>query len=267
MAVRCFFLELPPEIRLGIYEHLFNIRPSSSEASQCSGPSSSVKVYARQSFDFDTYPAGPCLLDLDEPITKPLSGFEKSPATPNQCNDFTAILRTCKLIEEEATNVLYESTCFYVKVGLRPHVSFDQVSDARHGADGLHCLRRLKCLRLLKHVKVRIVEHKLGEHKLGEPPDRLPDILIALFKVLNPERASTNVVFKLDLVLAAAIARCPSTDWCYFIQSISRVAFGCTPVISVDRDGEVIARCCAADRHQQLADAMNGELDYVVCPN
>ena len=94
MAVGCSLVELPVEVRINIYQHLFNLQ-------RWYKPLKKNNIYS----------LGSChlLYRHDTVVFKRL--WRKK-----ALKGFASILRTCRLIREEAVDELYACTIFYLRV-------------------------------------------------------------------------------------------------------------------------------------------------------
>lgn len=161
MASECPLLMIPSEIRLLIYQFLFNL---------------DLWEIPRLRGAYD-HAAGCCAVNLhNERI------YTRRKWGKYSFKNFSAILRTCHLINKEATDVLYEQTMFHIRISdeqynrrMRPYAPLNECA-------------------FLPRIQQVCINPDVRQH---EALLALPGILKDLFRLLTCAPAKTTVQFVL----------------------------------------------------------------------
>ena len=148
MALSCGFLRLPTELRLRIYELLFDPR-----------------CWHSNQVDLTEY--------FNEPLFAPCrllvyNGFVTTTPTvtdggsQSDFKNFAAVLQTCRTVNEEGVDILYEHTRFTLRVLRSPNLGSDDEDlpynqiITRGQVRVLGALYRCRFLRRMRHVEVHV---------------------------------------------------------------------------------------------------------------
>ena len=115
-------LRLPPELRLSIYAHVFSVSKSDQQKALGETGGSQHRVWEDTGcpvcgplYENEGHSFPPCrLIQVSRPKGFAISGSCVRVTRDIARIDHTAILRTCRLVYEEALDVLYENTPFTI---------------------------------------------------------------------------------------------------------------------------------------------------------
>ena len=206
MSSRCPLLCLPAELRLLIYK---NIGDLESE-----------------------YPRGSCTLVL-RTCNDTLYSQQADPSAP--WKSFSRLLRTCRVINQEATDFLYEQVLFEICIDTRPGAPGNNYEGwcwvARHRA--LRTLQECAFLQRIKHVRVDPSLHYYDgifsiPRALSELIDQLHDIntkpIVSLELSHDSELRSSEDLSSLDLGL---YRRLDKAKWETFLKEMAGLKTRC----------------------------------------
>lgn len=249
MAQSFPLFDLPAELRIRIYEHVFDLRNDDAR-----------HRYHEERYgacDLEKYPAGICKLDLSARGTIKSCSLGEARLQTSPLRRFTAILRTSKQVLIEANDVLFAKTCFRIVCG------------ASHNTGSrLLCASRSTCfnfrhtsiydrsmIQLLGHAQN--AELSMQFEREGQILDLLPAVDV-LLSILNLNRKQKSRSFR--ITLAEWLPFCLDTidpwTWHDIIDALRGMPFACTPVIEarpIPAEGDLKYK-----RLKEITDATGG---------
>ena len=138
---------------------------------------------------------------------------------------FAAVLRTCKLVHDEAAGVLYQQTLFRITLGaggvesvgrdgkLQIRQAYkSRAAEEGHGTDGLP-LHNLSLFNRMQNVQLDL---NFGA-QVNPIWDALP-VIRAIVATLGPQRKQVTASLRFGLMTAITCARLPEEPWKRFVQ-------------------------------------------------
>jgi len=224
MGPICYLLKLPAELRLRIYEQVFDLRNDQSR----------LDYHADRygTFDLSKYPAGLCKLELSaRGIIKSCSlGDARLRASP--LRNFTAVLQTSHLINREATEVLYAQTFFRISCGATPIrggrllcASRNACFNFRHTS--IYDRKMMQLLRQAQNAEV-VMQFDGADHFL----DVLPavDVLLSILSVTQRIKARSSRITLTEWLPLSVDSIDPWT-WHDILTTLKGMRFACVPEI------------------------------------
>lgn len=217
-------LELPAEIRIKIYEHVFDLRNDTARHSYHG------ERYGR--FDLAKYPAGMCKLDLSARGTIKSCSLGEARLRTSPLRHFTSILQTSKQVCREATDVLFTLSCFVITCGAS-HTTGSRLLCASRSAcfnfrhTNIYSRDTIGLLR-----QVQNAELSMRFEREGQILDLLPavDVLLSILN-LSPQQKYRSFHITLAEWLPFCLDTIDPWTWSDIIDALKGVAFHCRPMI------------------------------------
>ena len=220
-------LALPAELRIKIYEFLFDLRVDKGR--------SSYHGEQNRNFDLSAFPSGLCNLQLSAGGVVSSCSLGQSRLASSPLLHYGAILQANKLIYREACDILYSRTLFRIQCGEDP------------GSRRLLAASRWSCFNYRKEsissptMRRRIQRIQSANVSMRfEQEDALIDHLPAikfLFAKLGRDSQDTaacrNVTITLVGWLPTYIEDVDQVTWLGILDALRNVHFGCVPAIEV----------------------------------
>lgn len=261
MSANSPFMALPAELRLHIYPHVFSLPYGHRDVLRASIETSASEVGAGS--QITEYGAGRVKINISKNITSCRDDAGGQSAGPH----FTALLRTCRQIYEEAVEVLYQQTLFRISLGPEALECVDKqgrlwVRSPTEGA-GLSSEDRSKPLPdLVLFTKMHNVHLDLNFGGQPNPVWDVPAVTRAILAALNPHRKHTTVTLRFGLMTAITCARISEGSWQRFVRDLKSIDLGCVPDVKIDRDAEKWSQY-GKSRFEELRAVLGGQMDFV----
>ena len=240
MSTRCDLLDIPSELRVSIYEKVCNVRPSLPRY---------PNYRPKHPKDLDQYTAGPCYLLLEYDFTRTTSYETKQAARIlSPYWQFSAVLCTCKLIKEEATDILYEQTLFRIDIRRFSVPSLEKCLRAVRSLEYTHLMKR-------SHLEVTV---NCRNHVIN-----CARVVQKFLPTLNPTRESTKVVIAIGEVLSVQLAKYGPAIRCKFTNNMGKIDWPFSPQIHVHHYAECKHDELGTEQLQHLVAAVGSEPVFV----
>lgn len=217
-------LQLPAELRVRIYEQVFDLRNDSIRQAyheERYGP-----------FDLDAYPAGICKLDLSARGTIKSCSLGDARLQKSPLRDFTAILSSSKQVNKEASDVLFSQTCFRIVCGASHNTGSRLLCASRNACFNFRHtnIYSREMIQLLRQVQN--AELSMRFEREGQILDLLPavDVVLSILN-LGPKRKRRTFRITLAEWLPFCLDTIDRWTWTDIIEALSGIQFACSPVI------------------------------------
>lgn len=254
MSTDSCLLTLPTELRLQIYSYVFSVTTM---------PDARVDEQQPR-FGSTNCLGGEVFVEVSQTIT----ARRRHRISQAAGHHFAAILRTCKQIQAEATDILYQQTLFTVATGtagaemvdaggrLRLQSSSPSAS-ATQKSEGSP-LQELTLFDKMQHVHLEV---NIG--KQVNPVWDVVPVTRAILATLPPGLKTTTATLRFGLMTAVTCSRLTEEVWTRFQQEVKGIPFGCIPDVEVDEEMERWSRYGQSDKFEAFAVGMGGNLRFV----
>lgn len=251
MAETFPLFELPAELRIRVYEHVFDLR--NHEA---------WRRYHQErygSFDLVTFPAGICKLDLSARGTIKSCSLGEARLKKSPLRGFTALLQTSSQVNREATEVLFAQTLFRIVCGASHNTGSRLLCGSQSACFNFRhtSIYDRYMIQLLRQVQN--VELSMKFEREGQILDLLPavDVILSILNLCQKKKSRT-----FRITLAEWLPFCLDTidpwTWHDIIDALRGMLFACEPIIDarpIPAEGDAKFR-----RLKEITDATGGVL-------
>lgn len=240
---------LPTELRIRVYEHVFDLRDDSAR-----------RLYHEErygQFDLDKYPTGVCKLDLSARGTIKSCSLGEARLRTSPLRRLTAILQTSKQVQNEATEVLYAQTCFRIVCGASHSTGSRLLCASRSACFNFRSTNIYDRVMVQLLRQVQNAELSMRFEREGQILDLLPavDVVLSILN-LSPKRKRRSFCVTLTEWLPICLDTIDPWTWRDIIDALRALTFGCRPVIEarpIPAEGSEKHR-----RLRELTDAAGG---------
>lgn len=216
--------DLPAELRIRVFEQVFDLRNDSARHKYHEdryGP-----------FDLDAWPAGTCKLDLSARGTIKTCSLGEARLQTSPLRHFTALLQASKQTQDEATDVLFAQTCFRIVCGASHNTGSRLLCASRNTCFNFRhtSIYDRNMINLLRQVQNADLSMRFERE--GQILDLLPavDVLLSILNLSQKQK-----IRRFRVTLAEWLPFCLDTidrwSWNDIIHALTGMAFGCTPTI------------------------------------